>query len=263
MNIDRETFLGKPKHFNPDLYCDAVEHMIMADELERALWMLDNMPGYYRENKYPRAIQIKEEIYRNTKTVKDYINNGDESDSINIEELKKSSFTYPRFDVLCEKVREFNKDGKSPNIYEFGPAGFWLPMLLKDASCEYQYKWCTINKEAEKTFQNSKYYSLEGFKPNQPNLFVCYETIEHLWNPMDIAHFYHKANIDADMVFLSTPHNTLLGGLESWKDRKLEHLRTYTETDFIEFAYKAFPNRVWQLTRAQMMVIVGDKNANS
>lgn len=252
---------GYPHKFNPELYCDAVEQMIEADELERAFWMLDNMPGYYRENPYDRAVKMKSTLYQRIVTVKDYIEDKDECDDAKTREIIDSTFTYPRFDVIHDEIIGLNNKGIVPFITELGPANFWLPKMLQSSGADFTYKPISINKEATRKFYSEN--EING-RSLPYKIFVCFEVIEHLWNPNDIVHFYHKEQIDFDMIFLSTPHNTLLGGsLEPWHTRGLGHLRTYTQQEFLEFAFKSFPGREWEMTPSQMMVLKGKKIATT
>lgn len=250
--------IGKPTKFDIEKYCDVVEMMIESDELIRALWMCDNPPGFYREFKSERLEQIRKDLYKQTVTVKDYINDKDEYKDGKAEEIIDTTFTYPRYDVLAEYLSQLNLKGIIPNIYEACPASFWLPKMLRKAELQFQYDFMTINPQAEAKF--NKEWLCSPIDQKQPWLFVCFETLEHLWNTQDILHIYIKAGIDAQAIFLSTPLNTLCGGHpDKWSTRELGHLQTFTQQEFIEFAYKNFPGRQWEYTRAQMGVLVGEK----
>ena len=252
---------GKSAFFDLDTYCQVVEMFVNSDEIERALWMIDNPPGWFRENPPKKLTELRTLILKNTLTVKDYI-----SDSKEIEDYEKlqdfvdANFIYPRFQILLETIREMNQKGQSPNLYELCPASFWLPRLLLQYKVNFQYRFETINLDAAKFFQSKHPEVNPNFDETQPNIFICFETIEHLWRDSDVAHFYAKYGLDADIVMLSTPLNTLLGGHpEGWRNRPLGHLRTYTKSDFLKFAVTHWPNRAWEQYPAQMQVLVGRK----
>lgn len=254
---------GKPNKFNPELFCDVAEQLIESDEIERAIWMLDNMPGYYRENPYQRAIDIKKRIFKVLMSTEDYASDVAEHNEQEVEMIMGSFFTYPRYDILSALLIEYNQQGKKPHVFEFGPASFWLPRLLKKHNINFAYTHRTINRSASKHFQGwleTNPIEASDNMTSEPKIFVCFEVIEHLWNTLDIAHFYEKFGIIADHIFMSTPLNTLLGGHpDKWDSRELGHLRTYTKQEFLEFVFKTFPGYQWQLTPAQMMVLRGDK----
>jgi hypothetical protein len=252
--------MGKPLHFDPDHYLDSVEQMIRADEIVSALWMLDNMPGYYRDNKPQRALDIKKKIYQQLMTVVDYASDGDETkeasedfSKVPLEEYYRQPHCSPRGVITVGLVQSLNLDGYSANIVELGPANYWLPTALKSLNCDFTYEGYSINPLVKSP--------IETIKSDKPikNIFVCFEVIEHLFSPDDIYHFYCKSKMDADYVLMSTPKYTLMGGLPDWDTRTLGHIRTYTPTEFVKFGTTHWHGLSWQIIDSDMMVLVGSK----
>jgi len=91
---------------------------------------------------------------------------------------------------------------------------------------------------------------------------VCFEMVEHLWREEDLAHYYLREQIDADMIFLSTPLYTYGAVNKEWRGKDLGHVRTYTKAEFIQLAMSAFPNRNWCLELWHTMVLTGAKKCN-
>lgn len=255
--------VGKPKYFNVDLYLAAVEEMLNADELERALWMLDNLPGYYRDNVPQTVIVMKKRIYRQLMDVHDYLSDKHESGEkrdhdIPVEDLIDREFCWPRGPIVEYRVNEYNLGGEIPLIVELAPADYWLPKGLAKKGKNFFYHGVSINKKAEERAKDE----LLGYWTKQTEtakIFCCFETIEHLWNPDDIFHTFTRLNLDPEYIFLSTPKYTCFGGVPNWHERTLGHLRTYTPGEFLSFAKKHWPNYEWTYQDAPLMVIQGKK----
>lgn len=257
---------GMPKYFSQDHYLNMIEQYIMCDEIERALWLIDNPPAYFRDHPIPEAQKIRDQIYKQLMSLEEYCNDKEEKaseaksftdDMIN--ELINSQHCYPRGPIMCELVKKFNDEGKIPHIIEMSPANYWLPRGLKAKDLKFTYKPLTINKDALTEAKTLLHDVMIEPDPKQPKVFVCFETIEHLWNEDDIYHFYVKQGVDADIVAFSTPCYTLFGGLPNWHSRELGHVRAYTPSEFIRWANKNWPNRQWQLQKHHMMVLLGSK----
>jgi hypothetical protein len=260
IGYDPENAPGRPRHFMPDFYLDAVEQMIAADEIERALWMLDNMPAYYRDNVPVRALEIKRQVYQQLMSTVDYIRdmsevkgNSEEIHGCPLHEQWATAHFHPRGPIAIQVVNELNAEGFAADIVEFGPANYWLPAALKYHNVNFNYRAFSINPFAQCPVEPRH---IEGPKKQ---IFCAFEVIEHLWHEDDIFHYYAKFGIDADIVMLSTPKYTLYGGLKDWQSRELGHLRTYTPKELLQFAAKHWPTLQWTFFDADMMLIVGQK----
>jgi hypothetical protein len=252
--------VGFPACFSIDNYLDVVEQVICADEIQNALWMLENMPGYYRDNVPERAKEIKRKLYKQLMTVADYV--GDESEieansakdhgDYPVKDHWNLEHYWPRGHIIVEKVKALNAEGFCANIYEFGPANYWVYHSLLGLGLDFTYDCFSIGKEKKKLKTDSK-------PDKSKNIFICFEVIEHLWNPDDIYHAYANKGFDADIILMSTPKYTLFNGLSNWEERPLGHIRTWTPTEFTRFAVKHWPEFKYQVYDAAMMVLEGNK----
>lgn len=280
LDFDSNDFknLGRPKFFDPDNYLDLVEQMICADELERAFWMLDNMPGWFRTNVPSRAIELRETLHKLIWNIGSYV--GDEAecyeaslnyqknlhpdqdwDGLGLGAMIDIGFCNPRGKITIDVIRDLNQKGMTPFIWEMGSANFWLPYGLHTKGCKFTYCGSTINQAA----MNDHRPRLEALgvwqdRPTegQTEIFVCFETIEHLWREADIIHQYHRFGAKADYILMSTPLGTLLGGVNDYH-RELGHLRTYTPTDLFQIGSKFWPGFDWSLAEHHMMVLLGTR----
>lgn len=249
---------GKPiiSVFDPEKYCDAIEMQIMSDEIITALWMIDNMPGWYRENPYPRALEIRSNLYKQLMTTQDYVMDISELDSSNAKQLTDDAFTFPRWDVARNWVRMANEQGFIPHIHELGPANYWLPLGLLREGFKFTYNASSIHV-------GSIHYQKElrdvwNSKPDTktPVAFICFEMLEHMWNPDEIYHYFEKLDLKPHTIMLSTPCNTIYGGMDNWSTRTLGHLRTWTPSEFQDFASK-FRGYNFTLLKHHSMVLEG------
>lgn len=256
---------GKPLYFNVDQYLDAVEGMICADEIETALYMLDHLPGYYRDHYPSRAQEIRNTVYRKLMNVHDYVHDYDEvtlakgldPTKVPLKEAYNYPFYQPRAIVALSTVKRINEMGFVANIHEMGPAYFWLPVMLNEEKCDFAYTFTSINAHLMD-------HKLE--LPDPPilpkkDVFISFETIEHLWNPDEIYQAYLKSGSKGDYILLSTPKYTAFGGMPNWRNRQLGHIRTYTPKEFTAFAIKHWPNHSWRIAESHgMMALCGSKN---
>lgn len=274
--------LGKPKYFDPDHYLDSVEQMVAADEIVLALQMIDNMPGYYRMNPYPRAVELKKKIHQFTLGLYGYILDEYETYENSLRHQKKLNpqadwdnfglaamidipFCFPRGPLTIEAVKKLNDEGKIPHIYEMGPANYYLPYGLHSKGLKFTYFADSLNKVAFADHsERLKKLNVWKEKPDdgQFQIFVCFETIEHLWNIDDIHFQYHRYNCNADMIFVSTPCGTLLGGLPNL-DRELGHIRTFTPKELFLIVNRWWPDYDWSDCLNHMMVIFGKRKVKN
>lgn len=259
MSEEKDIFtdIGKPKHFDVSIHIKAIDQLICADEIEFALKMMDMLPGFYRENVPLEIKQIKKELYRQIQDTIEYANDQDETYknpySGILSEKFNSMFFFPRAAETVNVILEYNKSSVIPHIIEFGPADYCLYDGLKSSGCDFSYQSLTINEKAK------AFYPHEESDKGGPQIFICFETIEHLWNPDDIVHLFNKyCDLRrVEYVLLSTPLNTLNGGMGEWRNRPLGHLRTYTSREFLDWGRKSFPGFEWTLYIAPMQFLKG------
>ena len=253
--------LGKPKHFNLDLYLDAVEHMICADEIKFALTMLDNLPGYYRDNYPKRAQNIKDLVLQQCMTVQDYINdvyelieNSEKIHKCPVQEQWRLPHFSPRGELIIKIVKDLNANGYCARIVEIGPYNYWLPLGLQDQGCDFIYTPISINPYVKNPYKTKT----SSEKPIK-DIFICFEVIEHLWNEQEIYHYFCKTQTDPDYVLISTPKYTCGGGLPNWNTRQLGHIRTWTPSELTQYCRKNWPNLDWYFVDSAMMICIGEK----
>lgn len=215
--------VGKPNFFDIDKYLDCVEGMILADEVERAFWMLSNPPAWYRDNEPERLKDIRESLHRVLFTPVEYA----EADR---EILEPGDAWPPRGDIVDQAVEAFNKDQVCPHIMEIGGGSLWLSHGLQKRGRTFTYSSRTLGHA-------TKAPELDG-----PGVFVAFELIEHLSNEMEIYQAYLKFKHRARYVFLSTPLHTYGGGMAHWRGQALGHLRAYTPKEFSASFRKLFPD---------------------
>lgn len=239
---------GKPLFFDPDIYLSAIEMMINADEVERALWMLDNFPAYYRDNPTRRALEIREALHRAVWTPVQY--KGIYQDVVIDENHTKTHWPL-RAQALEKIVRAQNEAGKTPYIMELAGGSNWIEAGLGHKGLKVDYAQLSLDEP-----RALKYHPT--LDQTTKKIFVCFELIEHLSNEFEIYQNYLKFGPVADVIILSTPLYTYNGGMPNWSKRELGHLRTYTPKDFVGIASKMFLNKEWSMTTGDgTMVLVG------
>lgn len=235
----------KPVLFNTDVYLSAVEMMICADEVERAIWMLDNMPAWYRDNPPERAIEIRRSLNRQLFTPCQYkgIYKG-----LEITPAHTEAHWPLRARVMEAVVKEQNDKNVTPNIMELAGGSMWLPQGLIHKHCQFTYESMSLD-EVDNGYT----------KPDKPvfNIFCAFEIIEHLSNEWEIYQNYLKFNREADVVMLSTPLYTFGGGQVEWRTSPLGHLRTYTINEFHAICSKMFQGYEWTCNTDDTIVMTG------
>ncbi len=234
----------------------------MADEIILAYHLLDNMPGYYRENYPERAKEIKALVNKNLMSIYDYANNEDEFGEKQFEEARVQLArmdSQPRGEVLVNKVRDLNRQGIEPHLFEVGPSNYFMPIGLAGGGCKFTYSDLNFNSRAKEFIKSKNIINFADRKPDDYKMYLFCEIIEHLWRTEDAVDIYRKYHNEADWFMLSTPRFTMGGGLDSWKTRQLGHIRTWTPKEISTFATEKFPEFDWHIYSTPMMVMVGDK----
>lgn len=273
----------KPKYFSIDHFCEMATQLVQADEPLKALDFLDNfLPSYYREFPDPKVKALKDRIYSKMSNVVSYswysqenydvanrreieINRArlravgmDENLFNGLKDMIDIPFCYPRGPLVKEKVKELNEKGITPHIVEIGPAQYWLPHGLNKYKLNYTYHPLTLNLQALAS-QPIDLYKLAT--KGEFNILVCFEVIEHLYYEQDIylqvKQYEASHGLKFDLIMISTPKHTFLGGQETL-DREIEHVRTYSSRDLVNYGVKNWPEYKWNLYDHDMMVIVGE-----
>lgn len=251
--------VGRPNFFDVDMYLLMIEQMITCDEVEKAMWMLDNMPAYYRDNVPHGTIRIKEQLFKKFFTTADYADMSpelfNEASRLSKEAVQKEFKSIIRFYKIYEVVRQLNEAGITPHIIEYGPGGFAIPYGLNSFDLRYTYFAQGLNVVAINKVKNTLPQWTEEL--GAYNIFVCYEVIEHLTDVGEIYHFATKHCSFYDRVLISTPKYTWAGGFPDWYNRDLGHLRTYTPRDLLSFGMKYWPHLKWGVNTDYELVLEG------
>jgi hypothetical protein len=269
---------GKPLYFNLQTHIAAIVGMIQSDELQIALQMCDQVPGFYRDNYPPELSEIKRTLYRQTYDQIEYATDDEEAECTREfgEAQWDNGYMYPRAEVVAKLVKELNTQELDPWIFDLGCSHGNLPLGLLKEKLRFTYRGAGMNWRIQEKVKDwlgnywqhkpakegeSLTLTGDGFEklPAQPTILYCTEVIEHCFNPHDIVHSAHKVGVAFDHIILSVPKYTLGGGLPDWQTRRLGHVRTWTPKEFIRFADESFPGYTWQLFDAYSMVLQGAK----
>lgn len=277
---EMEKLAGKPRYFDFDKYMECVQEMINSDEAIGALTLLKVIPSYYREHKKAFLDGIRDNIlsriatpieysnhhlefyeiaknYEKEMSIARYKEHGLKSPFQDLGDMINEGFCRPRGPLMLETVKELNAQGITPHIVEFGPAAFWLPHGLKKAGVKFKYKPLTLNAIAlHGNMRELRDFIDLDLSQSKFHIFVCFEVIEHMWDDTQLVLDYLKQKVAFDLVCLSTPLHTFDGGTLNL-DRDIQHLRTYSRQDFVDYGAKNFPNRAWRHWIDHSQVLMG------
>lgn len=230
---------GEPMFFNLDVYFALIDMYISADEVERALWLLDNPPAYYRDKPPQRLRETREALHRQLWTPAQY--RGIYEGATNDEQWPH------RAEVLESQI---NKQKDRPtHIMELAPGSLWLKESLQKRGHEFTYEYISLDKSE----------LVSTVDPMARTFFVAFEIIEHLANTKEIYQNYLKFGKRADVVVVSTPLYTFSGGLPDWRERPLGHLRAYTPRELHEELNKMFEGFNWHCHVSDTITMVGER----
>lgn len=255
------TNIGRPLYWILEDHIKAIEGLIMSDELQMAMQLCDDIPAWYRKNPPKELADIKKKLYEQLYDCFDYASDFDEANWVYADIIDQcfSNYTYPRADILAEEIKKLNGEKITPWIFEISPSHGWLPLGFEAKGLSFNFFGKNLNQKAlDKIKSHLKCWAREP-KPGQPKILVCFESIEHMMNPMDFVQSAHKIGVEFDQIYLSVPNGCLGGGLPDWDTRRLGHVRGWTDDEFIEFASKAFPHYSWTIFQSHSMVLKGVK----
>lgn len=233
--------IGKPNFFDIDKYCDCIEGMILADEVERAFWMLDNPPAWYRDNPPERLKEIKQSLHQAMFTAVEY-------SQADREITEPGNGWLPRGEILDEKIKALNDNGETPHLMELGSGSHWLTRGLAEHGRKFTYECRNLTNISQ---------AIGG----EYNILVAYELIEHLQNEDELYQAYLKFNKKAQYIFISTPLYTFAGGMDRWRGQALGHLRAYTPKEFQKVVTGMFEGYDWihHVNQDCTQVLVGSR----
>lgn len=249
----------KPTHFDVEHALEFIRQLVSADEVITALDILENkFPAYYRDHPTTSMILCKENIYKKIATVQDYFLG--EGQPIVMEEILHEYETTPRYKFVEQIVRSINDQQREAYVCDFGPGQAWLPIGLKHNGLKFKYRPITITnqlfKEAHELLSD-----VIAMKPefNQPQVFTCFEVIEHLFNLSDVYNYYCRENLNAEHIVISTPKYSLGGGWKRDHAEMIAHIRTFTPTEMVQWCAKTWPAHKWQFIDGVQMMAYGSR----
>jgi hypothetical protein len=249
---------GKPYWWDLDIHIANIEQFIEADELQMALLMMEMVPGWYRDN-YPIELdKLKTKLLSKCEDMFSYSSSVDETYQTKEEiiDLFTSDHTYPRADIIFSEITTTNCN---PWIFEISPGCGWLPIGMENKGLTFNYFAKNLNYKAIERIKKTIQCWSDVPAKEQLKWLVCFECLEHCWDPQDIERAARKMNMTWDKIFLSTPMYTLGGGLKGWKDRDLGHVRTWTPKEFLIWADKTFPGYSWIQKMHHSVVLMGTR----
>lgn len=246
---------GRPSWFHIDDWLSLIEQYITCDEVERAMWLLDNPPAFYRDF-YPRkAKELRDKLLTQFFTATDYA-----KDPVTDDQIGACDFDVPRAKLVTDYVRKMNIEGIIPHIAECAPGNYWLPFVLKRQELGFTYFGASLDPDLQKRASEKIGAHWSDKSLGYQTAFVCFEMIEHLHNPVEIYQSYLKTCPGgAQTIFLSTPKYTFGGGMSDWFENPLGHLRAYTPREFHQFAVKHWHDFKWSGYDGHVMCLVGEK----
>lgn len=262
-NVALPENVGKPYYWHLDVHIKAVIQMIQADEIQIALKMLEDVPGYYRDN-YPKELtEIRNNLYRQMYDQFDYANDPGEAGwkREDVEAQCLTDYTFPRANILFDEIKRLNSESKVPWICELSASHGWLPIGFQKKGAEFYYFAKNLNLPALNRIKEwlEPHRWVETPEKAWTKILVFYEALEHMNTPSDLEQAAKKVGEEYDQIYLSTPKYTLWGGLPDWSTRRIGHVRTWTPKEFLEFSSKSFPGYAWSFCDSHSMVLIGKK----
>jgi len=194
--------------WNSEHFIKAADILVAADEPLKAIQLLDNLPGYYRDFPPQEILDMKKDIKAKLATATFY----QKEDSPGIgtyEDIKPVASTLLRYELIKNDVSEYNKAGKTPHLIDLGPGKYYLPIGLKGDGLKFTYQDIGFNGPSQMSFldQHADLYKTKA-PVDSPVIFVACEIIEHLHHEDDIAAEMHRTGCSPDIIHLSTPKYT-------------------------------------------------------
>lgn len=250
-------------NFDPKPFIECAEILVKMDETERALHLLSNLPGIYRD-KVPKEIKdLKNLILSKITLPHDLLSDSRElpkSDEWSIHFLNNTM----RGMKLKTLVKALNDEGKAPHIDEFGPGDGTFVIGMDYEKLKFTYSCTSLNEESKNRIYNKLLDKALWSDVKGPRIFVAYEIIEHLHNTEEIRQVHNRMCPEgADYVLLSTPTYCFEQGTPNWKTEKIHHLRTYGPREFLIESMRLFPEYQFQHFADPVQVVLGMKVCNS
>lgn len=249
---------GTVKTFDLEAYLKVIHSFIDAEEVERALWLIDNVPAYYRDHKFKELEDLKSEIESKLITPHGYMSldlDSEVGDKAQSEAILNGTL---RGVLAKNEVENLNKLGSPPHIVDMGPGQYWLPIGLQGHQ-QFSYFPIEMDRRAKVDAAiHIHWIKDKPLKEDSPRMFVALEVIEHISDPSHIRWeaMRHCGGIP-EIIHLSTPMYTYDSTPKNWRKIGLPHLRAYTPSEFIAEATRLFPTHAITLYQNPVMSIRG------
>lgn len=249
--------VGEIESFDSKLVEQYVNTLVEADETERALLVLDNLPAFYRDN-YPKNLKtLRDQIIKARITASGYLQNSYDS-TVTTEGALNCFNALPRFKLIEQEVKRYNEKKVAPHIVDMGPGEYPIPIALKAKGYQFSYKPIAMDQKAYKAaYELIKENLVET--SSAPHIFCALEVIEHIPDTTDLAtEMLSYCGVEPERIHLSTPLYTYDGSKKNWKKIAGQpHLRAYTPNEFFMEARSIFPGYNWEMYMGQIMSLRG------
>lgn len=222
--------------FKLNVFLEAAQELARADEVERALKLLDNLPAWYRDHEPKEITRLRTEILSKIATINFYKEIDCHPDLLNVDQVCKLL----RCKLLTLEVKKLNELNYTPHIVDFGPGEYWVPLVLNKFNLKYTYQPLSIN---DISYEKNKFLFENHLskKTDQPTIFLALEIIEHLWAEQEIKINMLRECGYCDIIHVSTPKYTHRYDQTDWRAiGTLGHLRAYTPTEFFTIVQDMF-----------------------
>lgn len=258
--MKRENPIGYLESFDADRIAAVVEDYVNADEVERALWILDNLPGKYRDFPPTQLKHLKESILQAMVTPHAYMASGLDCNAYAEVDASNLLFYFLRAILVRLEVERYNAKGVTPHIIDVGPGEYFIPLGLKHLGAKFTY--CDVGMDPKPALDarpRIKEHLRLRPDPGQPVIFLALEIIEHVAQPKElVVEALRYAGKMPERIHLSTPCYTFDGRKKDWrKSCGLPHLRTYTPKEFLQVVDSLFPGYALELYYADILSIRG------
>ena len=248
-------------------FIDAANILVASDEPLRALQLLDNLPGLYREYVPQEVAELKGLILSKLATNSFYATDRDDEKLPDPEVFKSKLERLLRWKLIYSDVREYNLEGVTPHIIDFGPGEYWLPIMLQYYGCKFTYQDIYVSHSIRaQAMERLGDIFLPKPPSDRPVIYVACEILEHLHFENDIAVECLKSGATPSIIHVSTPRFTydISKARLDWKRfGELGHLRTYTLSEFYWTISKMFPDYKMQAYDSKILHVRGVRRGDA
>lgn len=249
--------LGRPTHFDLELALKFLQMNVDSDNVVNALKMADMLPAYYREGLHDAINLWKHNVWKRVATINDY--SSGEAKEIR-KEASLQEFQALRFQAVDQLVAQWNDQERIPHIVDLGPGEYAMAIGLQAKGRRFTYKPIAItNKIPAQAMKHIENVFKIAPDFHQPQIFCCFEMIEHLFNPDDVINYYHRENLNAEHVLISTPYGALGGGWNRAYADMIAHVQDFNQKELLGFATKHWPWLKWNYIHGPQMLVIGSR----